>query len=134
MTISVIKGALIGFLSGYGVNSVLAIGSLVIPRPKVSLPTTLDNCPVDVIQSVFTRFETLPNSTYIPSYDNVEYVSRKYNTWRNCIQNKIKLIFRGLGQFFHISYLLLSTVGFTICIVVSMLASLCIGLSVIYDK
>ncbi|CAG2165234.1 unnamed protein product [Oppiella nova] len=64
-------GALIGFLSGYGVNSVLAIGSLVMPRPKVSLPTTLDNCPVDVIQSVFTRFETLPNSTYIPSYDIV---------------------------------------------------------------
>ncbi|CAG2176455.1 unnamed protein product [Oppiella nova] len=100
-------GALIGFLSGYGVNSVLAIGSLVIPRPKVSLPTTLDNCPVDVIQIVFTRFETLPNSTYIPSYDNVE----------------------GLGQFFHISYLLLSTIGFTICIVVSVLASLCIELS-----
>ncbi|CAG2173502.1 unnamed protein product [Oppiella nova] len=98
-------GALIGFLSGYGVNSVLAIGSLVLPRPKVSLPTTLDNCPVDVIQSVFTRFETLPNSTYIPSYDNVE----------------------GLGQFFHISYLLLSTIGFTICIVVSVLTSLCIG-------
>ncbi|CAG2165233.1 unnamed protein product [Oppiella nova] len=98
-------GALIGFLSGYGVNSVLAIGSLVMPRPKVSLPTTLDHCPVEVIQSVFTRFETLPNSTYIPSYDNVE----------------------GLGQFFHISYLLLSTIGFTICIVVSVLASLCIG-------
>lgn len=89
MTISVIKGALIGFLSGYGINTVLAIGSLVMPRPKVSLPTTLDNCPVDVIQIVFTRFETLPNSTYIPSYDNVEYVSRKYNTSRNCIQNKM---------------------------------------------
>ncbi|CAG2165232.1 unnamed protein product [Oppiella nova] len=98
-------GALIGFLSGYGINTVLAIGSLVMPRPKVSLPTTLDNCPVDVIQIVFTRFETLPNSTYISSYDNVE----------------------GLGQFFHISYLLLSTIGFTICIVVSVLASLCIG-------
>ncbi|CAG2176947.1 unnamed protein product [Oppiella nova] len=98
-------GALIGFLSGYGVTVVLAIGSLVIPRPKVSLPTTLDHCPLDVIQSVFTRFETLPNSTYIPSYDNVE----------------------GLGQFFHISYLLLSALGFTICIVVSVAASLCIG-------
>ncbi|CAG2171094.1 unnamed protein product, partial [Oppiella nova] len=98
-------GALIGFLSGYGVTVVLAIGSLVIPRPKVSLPTTLDHCPLDVIQSVFTQFETLPNSTYIPSYDNVE----------------------GLGQFFHISYLLLSALGFTICIVMSVAASLCIG-------
>jgi hypothetical protein len=48
-----------------------SIGSLAIPRPKVSLPTSLDNCPPDV----YSSFSALPTSKFIHSYDNPEYDS-----------------------------------------------------------
>jgi hypothetical protein len=67
-----IKGSLIGFIVGVVISLLLSIGSLLIPRPKVSLPTTLNACPPDVLQYAYNRYNGLPNSSYIESYDNPE--------------------------------------------------------------
>ena len=67
-----IKGSLIGFLVGVVISLSLSIGSLLIPRPKVSLPTTLNACPPDVLQYAYNRYNGLPNSSYIESYNNPE--------------------------------------------------------------
>ncbi len=55
-----------------------SIGSLAIPRPKVSLPTSLDNCPSDILTDVYSRMNVLPTSKYIESYDNPEYESNQF--------------------------------------------------------
>ncbi|XP_054156937.1 sodium-coupled monocarboxylate transporter 1-like [Oppia nitens] len=99
-------GVLIAFILGVLISLSLSIGSLVVPRPKVSLPTTLDNCPDDVIQYAHNKFgQFLPNSTYLLSYDNPE----------------------GIAKFFHISYLILSIIGFVVTLVLGIILSLCIG-------
>ncbi|CAG2120395.1 unnamed protein product, partial [Medioppia subpectinata] len=76
-------GSLIGFICGILFSLFVSIGSLLIPRPKVSLPTTTDECPPDVVNDVYSRHTLFPNSSYISSYDNP----------------------KGWSQLFHISYL-----------------------------
>ncbi|CAG2166172.1 unnamed protein product [Oppiella nova] len=66
-------GSLIGFISGIICGLFLSIGSLLHPKPKVSLPTTTDNCPPDVVKDVYLKSMAFPNSSYISTYDNPEY-------------------------------------------------------------
>ncbi len=112
-----------------------SIGSLAIPRPKVSLPTSLDNCPSDVLTDALSRMNVIPTSKYIESYDNPEYESNQFLYLH--FMNRIKLdlfnecfqLFpiRGLGRFFHVSYLIMSVIGFIVSLIVGALLSLCIG-------
>ncbi|CAG2111396.1 unnamed protein product, partial [Medioppia subpectinata] len=67
---STAPATLIGFILGVLASLSLSIGSLVIPRPQVSLPTTLSECPQDVIAFTLDKYQSLPNSSYIHSYDN----------------------------------------------------------------
>ena len=68
-SIFVMKSLLIGFISGITVGLFLSIGSMSIPRPKVSLTTFTDNCPQYVVNQVIHRFQSMPNTTNIATYE-----------------------------------------------------------------
>ncbi|XP_054162852.1 sodium-coupled monocarboxylate transporter 1-like [Oppia nitens] len=97
--------SLIGFISGISVSLVLSVGSLIIPRPKVSLPTTIDSCAAELIQELLIKPNQLAKPSFIAYYDNPD----------------------GFGRVFHISYLLMSAIGLIISLIVTIIFSYCIG-------
>ncbi|XP_054159523.1 sodium-coupled monocarboxylate transporter 1-like [Oppia nitens] len=101
---------LIGFISGISVSYMLSIGAMIIPRPKVSLPTTIDSCAAHLIQDYLLMMgsnnkTSLVRPVFIAHYDNPD----------------------GFGKVFHISYLLMSTIGLIISLFFTIILSLCIG-------
>ncbi|KAJ6215650.1 hypothetical protein RDWZM_010150 [Blomia tropicalis] len=102
------KGALIGFLCGLTVSLSMSICQIIIPRPHISLPTTYDNCSASIVEQYITPefLASIPeHPKYIPYYENPQ----------------------GISRIIHISYLILSVVGFIVTIVVGMTISVLTG-------
>lgn len=66
------KGAMTGFLAGFLVSLSISMGSIIVPRPQVSLPTTYDNCSADIFQHFVTAASEMPTTRFIPYYDHPE--------------------------------------------------------------
>lgn len=82
------QGALTGFLVGLAVSLTISLGAIALPRPHVSLPTTVGNCSVETVQyylgqveksqqsgsfleaTDFARLTVLSSQRYIPYYEN----------------------------------------------------------------
>ena len=66
------KGALTGLLIGFVISLSISIGSIIVPRPHISLPTTYDNCTNDIYHHFVELATELPQSKFIPYYNNPE--------------------------------------------------------------
>ncbi|OTF75370.1 hypothetical protein BLA29_005888, partial [Euroglyphus maynei] len=79
------------------------------PRPHISLRTTIDNCSAEIREyylspsSASDHFLQM-NSRFLTSYQP-----------------------EGLGKILHISYLIMSVVGFVVCVVIGLTVSLLTG-------
>ncbi|KAH7644920.1 sodium-coupled monocarboxylate transporter 1-like protein 2 [Dermatophagoides farinae] len=103
------KGAMAGFLCGLAVSLSISLGGIVHPRPHISLRTTVDNCSTEIREyylspsSANDHFLQM-NSRFLTSYHP-----------------------EGVGKILHISYLIMSVVGFVVCVVVGLSVSLLTG-------
>lgn len=104
------KGVLCGLAAGIAVSLSMSLGSIAWPRPKVAMPTFVDQCPLEVLDHLGGNSSSILLTTsfsdqFIPYFEDPE----------------------GIGHFVHISYLIMSTAGFLTATFVAILISLCTG-------
>lgn len=98
------KGAMIGATFGQFVALFISFGSIIIPRPNVSMLTTINNCSTSITEQ-YIQNKTLHENKFITYYDNPE----------------------GISKFIHVSYLITSTTSFLSMAIVSIVFSLVTG-------
>lgn len=65
------KGVMIGAIFGQAVALFISFGSIITPRPHISLPTTYDNCSSSIYEE-YIQNRTFPESRFISYYHNPE--------------------------------------------------------------